>query len=308
MDGKTDPLVDSFLEMIIAERGATKNTVEAYSHDLLVFTAHLQDRKESVIGASNETIRKYLAKLTKNGLSTSTQARHLSALRQFYRFLQSDDRRLDNPCENVDSPKAIRPLPKTLSQKEVTKLITTARSSTSPEGMRTLCIVELLYSTGLRISELASLRLSALVHSRRLLRVLGKGGKERMVPLGEPATEALNNYVTVRPSFVRTPLEIDWLFPSRGSEGHLTRRRISQILKTLSLSANIEPHKVSPHVLRHAFASHLLENGADLRSVQLMLGHADISTTQIYTHVLQSRLNNFVLQHHPLGKNHARSR
>jgi len=308
MDGKTNPFVDSYLEMIIAERGATKNTVEAYSHDLLMFVAFLQGNNDSVIGASNKTIRSYLAKLTKNGLSTSTQARHLSTLRQFYRFLQSDDRRLDNPCENIDSPKAIRPLPKTLSQKEVTKLITTARSSTSPEGIRTLCIVELLYSTGLRISELASLRLSALVHSRQLIRVLGKGGKERMVPLGEPATLALNNYVTVRPSFLRQPVETDWLFPSRGREGHLTRRRISQILKTLSLSANIEPRKVSPHILRHAFASHLLENGADLRSVQLMLGHADISTTQIYTHVLQSRLNDFVLQHHPLGTNHSGSR
>ena len=308
MDGKTSPLVDSYLEMIIAERGATKNTVEAYAHDLLMFTAYLQGKNESVIEASNGTIKKYLSQLTKHGLSTSTQARHLSALRQFYRFLQSDDQRLDNPCENVDSPKAIRPLPKTLSQKEVTKLITTARASTNPEGMRTLCIVELLYSTGLRISELAGLRLSSLVHSRRLLRVLGKGGKERMVPLGEPAAEALNNYVTVRPSFLQPPLETDWLFPSRSSEGHLTRRRIGQILKALSLSANIEPHKVSPHVLRHAFASHLLENGADLRSVQLMLGHADISTTQIYTHVLQSRLNAFVLQHHPLGKNHAGTR
>jgi integrase/recombinase XerD len=302
MGGKTNPFIDSYLEMIIAERGATKNTVEAYSHDLFMFITYLHEKNLSIIDASNGTIRQYLAKLTKHGLSTSTQARHLSTLRQFYRFLQSDDQRLDNPCENVDSPKVIRPLPKTLSQNEVTRLITTARSSTSPEGKRTLCIIELLYSTGLRISELASLKTSALDHSKGLLRVLGKGGKERMVPVGEPATAALNNYVRVRTSFLHVTIGTDWLFPSRSSEGHLTRRRISQILKTLSLASNIEPHKISPHVLRHAFASHLLENGADLRSVQLMLGHADISTTQIYTHVLQTRLNDFVLRHHPLGK------
>ena len=290
--------------MLISERGYAKNTIAAYSRDLSKFSDYLQSKNLSEIAVSSKTIRGYLAKLTQHGLSASTQARHLSALRQFYRFLQSDGRRPDNPCTNIDSPKALRPLPRTLTENEVTKLMTTARSSINPKGLRTLCIVELLYSTGLRISELASLQTSSLAHDGKLLRVLGKGGRERMLPIGEPATLALDNYLRIRPSFLKNSLETNWLFPSNSGDGHLTRRRIGQILKTLSIASNLDPNKVSPHVLRHAFASHLLANGADLRSVQIMLGHADISTTQIYTHVLQSRLNSFVLQKHPLGNTH----
>lgn len=308
MGYSTNQFIDSYLEMLISERGVTKNTVEAYSRDLSKFLAYLQDKNVPEIAVNSENIRAYLAKLARRGLTASTQARHLSTLRQFYRFLQSDDRRPDNPCANIDSPKVLRPLPKILSEDEVTRLIVTARSSTDLKGVRTLCIVELLYSTGLRISELASLQRSALVHGGKVLRILGKGGKERMLPIGEPAAIALEDYLRVRSSFLNKSVEKNWLFPSYSNDGHLTRRRINQILKTLSVAANIDPHKVSPHVLRHAFASHLLTNGADLRSVQVMLGHSDISTTQIYTHVLQSRLNSFVLQKHPLGNAHRQTK
>jgi len=301
MNNNTNPAIESYLEMLIAERGATRNTVEAYSHDLFTFVEYLQNKNQTLLNASTVTIKGYLTKLAHTGRSRSTQARTLSTLRQFYLFLQSDEQRPDNPCQNVDSPKTSRPLPKVLSEEEVTRLITASQASSTPRGLRIACIIELLYSTGLRISELAGLKLSNLVDSEQLLRVLGKGGKERIVPVGEPAITALQGYLSVRRHFMPNNEKTDWLFPSRGASRHLTRRRIAQLLKELALSAHVEPSKVSPHVLRHAFASHLLANGADLRSVQLLLGHADISTTEIYTHVLQSRLNSFVLENHPLG-------
>ena len=301
MNNNINSVVESYLEMVIAERGATGNTVDAYSGDLCKFAQYLRSKNKTLLNASADTVKSYLASLANSGRSSSTQARNLSTLRQFYRFLQSDELRLDNPCQNIDSPKTQRALPKVLSEEEVTQLISASQASTTPGGLRMACIVELLYSTGLRISELSGLKLKNLDGSQQILRVLGKGGKERMVPVGEPATAALQNYLDVRRNFVPNNENTDWLFPSRGASGHLTRRRIAQILKELAVSANIEPSKVSPHVLRHAFASHLLANGADLRSVQLLLGHADISTTEIYTHVLQSRLNSFVAKHHPLA-------
>ena len=308
MNNDINSVVESYLEMVIAERGATGNTVDAYSGDLCKFAQYLRSKNKTLLNASADTVKSYLASLANSGRSSSTQARNLSTLRQFYRFLQSDELRLDNPCQNIDSPKTQRALPKVLSEEEVTQLISASQASTTPGGLRMACIVELLYSTGLRISELSGLKLKNLDGSQQILRVLGKGGKERMVPVGEPATAALQNYLDVRRNFVPNNENTDWLFPSRGASGHLTRRRIAQILKELAVSANIEPSKVSPHVLRHAFASHLLANGADLRSVQLLLGHADISTTEIYTHVLQSRLNSFVVEHHPFGKVSSRGR
>ena len=296
-----NPFVESYIEMIVSERGAAKNTVDAYLRDLSMFTSYLQNKGQSVLNADTSTIREHLVVLKKRGLSASTQARHLSTLKQFFKFLQSDDIRADNPCEKIDKPQTRRPLPKTLSEREVDKLIRTARSYANPAGIRTLCIVELLYSTGLRISELASLKINSLAHDSKALRVMGKGRKERMVPVGEPAAKALNDYLQVRHALMAANTETNWLFPSRNGISHLTARRISQILKTLSIASNINPDKISPHVLRHAFASHLLANGADLRSVQLMLGHSDISTTQIYTHVLHSRLENFLMRNHPLA-------
>ena len=222
-------------------------------------------------------------------------------MRQFYRFLQSEDQRIDHPCATVELPQRGRTLPKILSEKEVNRLISEARIAPGPGGLRLLTLVELLYATGLRISELISLPLNALGSNSHLLIVRGKGGRERMVPVGEPAAHALANYLDVRVSFFNKETSSKWLFPSRSASGHLTRRRVGQLLKMLAVRAEIKSHKVSPHVLRHAFASHLLAHGADLRSVQAMLGHADISSTQIYTHVLQSRLTKLVRDHHPLN-------
>jgi len=294
-------LIEAYLEMMLAERGAAANTLAAYGSDLDAFSAYLQTNNGSLMDATDEHVRDYITGIAKSGRGRSTQARHLSTLRQFYRFLQSEDQRADHPCATVQLPQRDHSLPKTLSEAEVDRLIEEARLTPGPEGLRLLTLVELLYATGLRISELVSLPLNSLGSNSRLLIVRGKGGRERMVPIGEPAARALDNYLHVRLKFCGKITTSKWLFPSHGTTGHLTRRRVGQLLKILAASAGIDPHKVSPHVLRHAFASHLLAHGADLRSVQSMLGHADISSTQIYTHVLQSRLSKLVRDHHPLS-------
>ena len=294
-------LIEAYLEMMLAERGAAANTLAAYSSDMDAFSAYLEKTNGSLMDATAEDIRDYITRIAKSGRGRSTQARHLSTLRQFYRFLQSEDRRSDHPCATVQLPQRDRTLPKTLTETEVNRLIEEARLTPGPEGLRLLTLVELLYATGLRISELVSLPLNSLDSKSRLLIVRGKGGRERMVPVGEPAAMVLDNYLRVRFKFCGKTTTSKWLFPSRGATGHLTRRRVGQLLKMLATRVGINPRKVSPHVLRHAFASHLLAHGADLRSVQSMLGHADISSTQIYTHVLQSRLAKLVRDHHPLS-------
>jgi integrase/recombinase XerD len=235
-------------------------------------------------------------------LAPRTGARRLSALRQFYRFLYAEGLRGDEPTAALDSPHQGRPLPRVLSESEVDALLAAARSRDGPEGLRLAALVEVLYATGLRVSELVALPLAAVRRDPRVLLVRGKGGKERMVPLGEPAREALSAYLEVRRRFCPAGRDPRWLFPSRAASGHLTRHRFAQLLKALAVEAGVDPGKVSPHVLRHAFASHLLEHGADLRAVQQMLGHADISTTQIYTHVLNERLRRLVETHHPLAR------
>ncbi|HIC73180.1 MAG TPA: site-specific tyrosine recombinase XerD [Alphaproteobacteria bacterium] len=294
-------LIEAYLEMMVSERGAAANTIAAYSRDISAFATYLDTINHSLIDATTRHVRDYLARLADSGRTPGTQAQHLSALRQFYRFLQSEDQRIDHPCATVELPQRGRTLPKILSEKEVNRLISEARIAPGPGGLRLLTLVELLYATGLRISELISLPLNALGSNSHLLIVRGKGGRERMVPVGEPAGHALANYLDVRVSFFNKGTSSKWLFPSRSASGHLTRRRVGQLLKMLAVRAEIKSHKVSPHVLRHAFASHLLAHGADLRSVQAMLGHADISSTQIYTHVLQSRLTKLVRDHHPLN-------
>ena len=294
-------LIEGYLEMMVSERGAAKNTITAYGSDIGAFAVFLDAAKGQLINATTQQVRDYLAGLADAGKGSSTQARHLSALRQFYRFLQSEGRRADHPCATINLPQRGRPLPKVLSEEEVNHLIVEARGAASPEGIRLLALVELLYATGLRISELVSLPLAALGSDPRFLIVRGKGGRERMVPVGEPAIHALGRYLDVRSSFLSKGAPSNWLFPSRSAAGHLTRRRVGQLLKMLAMRSGIQAHKVSPHILRHAFASHLLAHGADLRSVQSMLGHTDISSTQIYTHVLQSRLTALVRDHHPLG-------
>jgi integrase/recombinase XerD len=294
--------LESFLEMMAAERGAAANTLDAYRRDLERYGAVLAGRGRSLATGDSDDLRAYLAALTRAGLAPSTIARHLSALRQFHRFLFAEGIRQDDPATAIDSPLQGRPLPKILSQAEVERLLGAARQTTGPEGLRRTALVELLYATGLRVSELLSLGTAAGTRDSRVLIVRGKGGRERMVPLGEAAFAALTDYKAARRSFLPPGAESPWLFPSRGRSGHLTRQRFGQIMKRLALDADLDPARVSPHVLRHAFASHLLEHGADLRSVQQLLGHADISTTQIYTHVLSERLKKLVHEHHPLAK------
>ena len=290
--------VDNFLEMLAVERGAAQNTLDSYGLDLRHFTAF---KGSDIRWADADDIRSYLAHLEREGMAPSTAARRLSALRQFYRFLHAEGMRSDDPSSAIDSPRRVRPLPKVLTEIEVELLLKAAKTYKGPEGIRLEALMELLYATGLRVSELLMLPYPAVQSDRAFVVVKGKGGRERMVPLSEPAMKALDRYHVVRARFVRRPADAAWLFPSHSKGGHLTRQRFSQLVKELAQAAEIDASKVSPHSLRHAFASHLLANGADLRAVQQMLGHADISTTQIYTHILQERLQELVKSAHPLA-------
>lgn len=287
--------------MMAAERGAAVNTLAAYRRDLEDFAGHAGRRGRSAASASVEDLRAYLAKLDASGMSARTQARRLSALRQFHRFLLDEGIRTDDPTGTLDSPKLGRSLPKVLSEGEVGRLIGAAAGRGGLEGTRLVALLELIYGTGLRVSELVGLPVSALRRDAPVLLVRGKGDKERLVPLTKTAIEAVAAYRAERdrlPAAKGSP----WLFPSRGRSGHLTRHRFAQSLKELAVAAGIDPKRLSPHVLRHAFATHLIDRGADLRSVQQMLGHADIATTQIYTHVAQDRLGRLVSERHPLSR------
>lgn len=294
-------VVEAFLEMQSAERGAAKNTIEAYRRDLLDFAAAMKKRGVSIEAAAKADIVAHLGALAANA-SPATQARHLSSIRQFHRFLVSDGVRTDDPSAAIEGPKRTRPLPKTIAEPDVGTLIGAAQAKQGPEGVRLWCIVELLYASGLRVSELVSLPLSALSPPRRTILVKGKGGKERLVPLHDQALAAVDAYLKVRPTFLKPQETSPWAFPSRGQQGHLTRRRVGQLLEALGIRSGAAIRNLSPHKFRHAFATHLLANGADLRSVQTLLGHADISTTQIYTHVDEGRLKTLVNEKHPLAR------
>ena len=302
--------IEAFLEMAAAERGLARNSIDAYRRDLACFAAHLRPSGVALAQADTESIRGFMAAQRRSGAAARTASRRLSCLRQFYRFLLTDGRREDDPTTTVDTPALPRTLPGVLSEEEVERLLAaacpqddTAEASSKREadGLRLRAMIELLYGSGLRVSELVSLPLHAVSAETRTLLVRGKGDKERLVPLGAPARRALDAYLAVRDRHLADGASSRWLFPSRGASGHLTRHRLAQMLKTLALAAGIEPGRVSPHALRHAFASHLLANGADLRAVQKMLGHADIATTEIYTHVLDERLRRLVEAGHPLA-------
>jgi integrase/recombinase XerD len=286
--------------MLAAERGAAPLTLAAYRNDLSDLALFLAARGFPLEAADAEHLHAYLAVAT--GLAPRTLARRISAMRQFYKFLVIDGIRRDDPAADLETPGLGRSLPKILSEKEVAGLIAATRAVAGSEGDRLVCLVELLYATGLRISELVTLPLSAAQREPRFLVVTGKGGRERVVPLSEPSRAALSAYLTCRHRFLTNSRPSRWLFPSRGRAGHLTRQRAGQLLKELAVKAGLDPNRLSPHVLRHAFASHLLDRGADLRSVQQMLGHADIATTQIYTHVLSDRLRKLVETAHPLAR------
>ncbi len=299
-------LLETFLDMMSAERGASRNTLEAYARDLADLSATLARRNANFRNATRDDIKHYFAGLSASGTAHSSQARKLSALRQFFVFLYSEGIRKDDPTAAIEAPRRKRPLPKVLSPKEVIALIETAAQDETAEAVRLSAMLEILYAAGLRVSELVSLPLSAAKTKSGYIYVRGKGNKERIAPLNKSAQAAIKHYLDVRAEFLpKGPARAradKFLFPSRGKDAHITRRRCHQMLKELALKANIDPDKLSPHVLRHAFATHLVEGGADLRSVQTMLGHADIATTQIYTHVAGDRLAAVVTGAHPLSR------
>jgi integrase/recombinase XerD len=302
-----ETLIELFLDMLAAERGASANTLDAYRRDLADFSADLSRDKADIAGADSETLRGHLARLGKRGLAAASVARRLSAIRQLYRFLYSEGHRGDDPAAVIEGPKRGRSLPKVLSVKQVDDLLAcahdNARNTSKPERLRAArlaCLLEVLYATGLRVSELVALPEAAARRDQRMLVVRGKGGRERMVPLNDSAKRAMVDYLALRTDAKAEKSK--WLFPSFGESGHLSRQHFARELKTLAAAAGLKASQVSPHVLRHAFASHLLQNGADLRVVQTLLGHADISTTQIYTHVLEERLKNLVRDLHPLAE------
>ncbi len=291
--------IETFLDMMVAERGASAHTVDAYRRDLQDLAAFVNGDIEAVPA---DAIKAYLVHLDAAGLAPRTAARRLSCLRQFFRFLFAESIRTDDPTSVLESPRQGARLPKYLAEDEVDLLLSAARQDESPKGRRLLALLELLYATGLRISELVSLPLTAVARDRPVLIVRGKGNKERMVPIGQPARDAVTLFLDVRDHFLSGgEKKSPWLFPSRAATGHLTRDTVAKMLKDLAVESDIAPTRVSPHVLRHSFASHLLAHGADLRSLQQMLGHADISTTQIYTHVLDERLRHLVESSHPLA-------
>ncbi len=288
--------------MMAAERGAAANTLAAYGHDLRDFAAYARRRGIAPEAADAGAVRGYLAGIAAKGLSPTTAARRTSTLSQFFRFLLAEGVRGDDPMALIDRPSAGLRLPKYLSEEEVDRLLVAAHGLPEPQGPRLAALMEVLYAAGLRVSELVGLPLSALSRDGRMLIVRGKGGRERTVPLTDPAVESLARYRLWLRQAEHGRGASPWLFPSRSQSGHLTRARFAQLLKELAAAAEIDPARVSPHVIRHAFASHLLAHGADLRSLQQMLGHADIGTTQIYTHVQAERLHSLVQRSHPLAR------
>jgi integrase/recombinase XerD len=296
---------EAFLEMMAAERAAAKNTLTAYGKDLAEAAGFLAGLGRDFGSAGAEDIEAYFADLGLRGLSPATAARRRAAVRQFYRFVLGEGWRDDDPSRRVEAPRKGRPLPKVLSRDEVDRLIAAAAAGARDggEGLRLACMVELIYASGLRISELTALPLAALARDPAYLIVTGKGGKDRLAPLNLAARAAVKAWLEVRKDFLPKGDKANpWLFPSRGKAGRLTPRRFAQLLDEAAADAGIDPARVSPHVLRHAFATHLLEGGADLRVVQKLLGHADIATTQIYTHVASDRLAEVVATKHPLGR------
>ncbi len=295
-------LIDAFLDMLAAERGAARNTLEAYHRDLEDF----RTRTGRLADASAEDIRTYLGDLAGRRFAPSSQARRLSALRQLFRFQLAEGDRSDDPTLSIDSPKQGRPLPRTMSTEDVDQLLAMARAQCiSPQSdarrrgaLRTLALIELLYATGLRISELCSLPKTAETSGKPFIIVRGKGGRERLVPLNDAARQAVSAY---RGALLPKQSGSQWLFPASSRKGHVTRQAFGRDLKAVARLAGLPAAQVSPHVLRHAFATHLLAGGADLRAVQMLLGHADISTTQIYTHILEERMKQLVETHHPLA-------
>ena len=298
--------ISTFLEAQAAELGAANNTLLAYGRDLKDFDAYLTGKAKDFQSVAQSDVEDYLIYCDAQGLAKSTRARRLSSIKQLFRFAFEEGWREDNPAIQIAGPGLDKRLPKTLEVAEVDRLLEAARSH-GRDRTRNTCLMELLYATGMRVSELVGLPVSAARGDPRVLLILGKGGKERIVPLSPPAREALAAWLPVRDAAddlakSKGKPASKFLFPSRGVAGYLTRHRFYLLIKELAVAGGVSPAKVTPHTLRHAFATHLLAGGADLRSIQAMLGHADVATTEIYTHVLDERLSELVLEHHPLAK------
>ena len=301
--------IATFLEAQAAELDAARNTQLAYARDLRDFTEWCVPRNLDLLALRQDDIEGYLVDLDAQGLSSATRARRLSAIRQFYRFAFEEGWREDNPAIRIKGPGRDKRLPKILTEEEVDSLLTASHNSGRAEDRaRNTCLMELLYATGMRVSELVSLPVQAARGDPRMLLVRGKGGKERMVPLSPPARAALAEWLKIRDRdedlarVGKGQAPLRFLFPSRSASGHLTRHRFYGMIKEFAVAAGISPGKVTPHTLRHAFATHLLARGADLRVIQTLLGHADVATTEIYTHVLDDRLKELVLERHPLAR------
>lgn len=301
LSSDADKRIESFLQVIVAEQGASPRTVSAYRHDLQDLAAFLRTKQVALHKAKRQDLQNYMHIIVKNGLSARTQARRLSAMHEFYRFLYSEEIRDDNPTDLLDSPKINKALPKYLSENEVNLLIEMGRK----KDVRLGVLLEVVYASGMRVSELVELPTSAVLQEGQMIMVTGKGGKQRMVPLNDMARIALDNWLLKRETYLKRGRTSKWLFPSKkSSTGHYTRDAFFKALKDLAIEADIEPKKVSPHVFRHSFASHLVAHDADLRSVQQMLGHSDIATTEIYTHVMEDRLKKIICEKHPLSNIH----
>ncbi|HEX9591674.1 MAG TPA: site-specific tyrosine recombinase XerD [Bradyrhizobium sp.] len=307
--------INLFLDMLAAEQGAGHNTLDAYRRDLTDFSEFLARAGRGFAGAETQALRDYLDDLDARGFKSSSVARRLSAMRHLFRFLLNERVRSDDPAAILSGPKRGRGLPKVLSIADVDRLLVRAKAladapeASAPQRLRAkrlYCLLEVLYATGLRVTELVTLPLSASRRDARMIVVRGKGNKERLVPLNEASRQAMADYLAaieaLKPEKKKNAAASKWLFPSFGESGHLTRQHFARDLKELAAAAGLAPRLVSPHVLRHAFASHLLHNGADLRIVQTLLGHTDISTTQIYTHVVEERLKSLVRDLHPLAE------
>ena len=295
-------LIALFLDMMAVDRDARPSTLKNYVRDLERFSEFAAGLGEELASAGQSDISQWLVELDRDGISPATAALKMSAIKQFYNFLYTEGIRADNPAAKISRPRLKRPVPKSLSQSEARALFEILKNDTSAQGMRLLAMIELTYGSGLRVSELVTLKLSSVHGNRDTMVIRGKGGRERMVPVTAPARAAIGSYLLVRHAFIPKSADASpWLFPSRGKSGHISPARFTQLLKSLAAAAGIDPIRMSPHILRHAFATHLVEGGADLRSVQEMLGHAHIATTEIYTHVARGRLRALIEKAHPLS-------
>lgn len=293
--------VESFLEMITVERGLSEKTLEAYKNDINDFLCFLR-KKTDIVKVNEKILKKYIKNLANKKLTKSSIARKISSLKQFYGFLYSEKIRTDNPTISLESPKKEKKLPKNLSEAEVESLFLEAEKLEGPEGSRLRAMLEIIYATGLRVSELISIPISSVKGDRKFLVVQGKGNKVRSIPLTEKSILSIQAYLKDRSYFLKNAEESEYLFPSSSRSGYLTRQRFSQMLDNLAKNAGFSKRYISPHVLRHAFATHLLSNGADLIAVQKMLGHSDINTTQIYTHIVDTHKRDLIYSKHPLSE------